>query len=337
MSTFGKETEAKLRAEAEGWEAPTDLCEIPLATEDDISVLDLGQYLLTKDTNELQLAAERLKLIAKSTGFHYVVNHGIDYSLINECFSAAKKFHELPTSDKESLGITDGYGYLSNENKMLPARSKPNMNASFVVKQEPGPRNISLDCMPWPNESQLTSVAGFRDAVESYCAALRNLSMDLLPIYAVALDMPSNYFDEAFSEAMYRLRLSQYGVTPDGEYGINPHVDTSFFTLLATSGDGLVVQGKSNDWVRVPHMEGALVVNFGSILAQLTNDKWPATRHYAIHKSAAKYNWRYSLPFFFNATPSYRMKVLPSCCSPSFPPKYPTVSYLEGQGVIQGE
>jgi isopenicillin N synthase-like dioxygenase len=241
--------------------------------------------------------------------------------------------------------------------------------------------------MPWPDEVLHPSVTGFRHVIEAYCTALQGLCLRLLPIYAVALSLPSDYFQDAFVEAMYRFRLSQYAETPCGDYGINPHVDTSFFTLLATSGEGLVVQGKSHEWVRVPHMEGAFVVNFGAILAHVTNDTWPATRHYAIHRPPAtatatapttsssgsinitkdsydelddgddedgdgdgsrsksqarsqdtqRMQYRYSLPFFFNATPTHVMQVAPSCCSPSRPARHLPVSYLEGQGVVQGE
>jgi isopenicillin N synthase-like dioxygenase len=161
----------------------------------------------------------------------------------------------------------------------------------------------------------------------------------MLPIYAVALGLRPRHFDDCFKTPLYRMRLSSYAPTPHGEFGINPHVDTSFFTILATSGPGLVVShAQSRSWLRVPHKPGGFVVNFGELLSQITNDQWPATRHYAIHKSDTnKKGGRYSLPFFFNATPTHPMAVLPTCCSSKNPAKYPPVSYLEGQGVVQGE
>eukprot|EP00966_Prymnesium_polylepis_P057755 1337620-Prymnesium_polylepis.1 len=167
------------------------------------------------------------------------------------------------------------------------------------------------------------------------------LALRMLPIYAVALGLRPSWFAEAFAAPLYRLRLSAYGATPPGEFGINPHVDTSFFTILAPSGPGLIVQSNERaargeaGWVRAPHRPGAFVINFGELLAQITNDSWPATRHYAIHPEEGEQ--RFSLPFFFNATPTFRMAVLPTCCDAENPPRYPPVSYLEGQGVAQGE
>ena len=150
-------------------------------------------------------------------------------------------------------------------------------------------------------------------------------------------------------------------MTPEGEYGINPHVDTSFFTILASTGPGLVVQARGDGdgdggerggaaeigWVRAPHRTDTFVLNFGELLARATNDRWPATRHYALHAPAGaggaaaegeeEDQSRLSLPFFFNATPTHRMGVIPSCCSATDPARYPPQSYLEGQGVAQGE
>jgi len=79
----------------------------------------------------------------------------------------------------------------------------------------------------------------------------------MLPLYAEALDLPPDYFAPAFKEPLYRMRLSPYPKTPPGNFGINPHVDTSFFTLLVTSGPGLVVHSLArNTWVRVKYVAG---------------------------------------------------------------------------------
>jgi len=86
------------------------------------------------------------------------------------------------------------------------------------------------------------------------------------------------------------------------------------------------------------------VVNFGELLSQVTNDAWPATRHYALSAVDGTADGvdrdsspRFALPFFFNATPTHRMAVVPTCCSEDNPPRHPPASYLEGQGVQQGE
>merc|ERR1711971_505348 len=62
---------------------------------------------------------------------------------------------------------------------------------------------------------------------------------------------------------MFRLRLSHYPpANPDtDQYGIAPHTDTSFLTLLAQDQEGLVVSSPSGRWTRVPNCPSLLVVN----------------------------------------------------------------------------
>ena len=88
--------------------------------------------------------------------------------------------------------------------------------------------------------------------------------------------------------------------------------------------------------MRLRKVPGSLVVNTGQLLQQASNDVWSATRHYALNP-ASRGEPRYSLPFFFNATASHRIGVVPTCVSASRPARYQPVSYLEGQGVAQGE
>ncbi len=55
----------------------------------------------------------------------------------------------------------------------------------------------------WPNPKEL---AFFRETMVAYMAAIEGLAKNLLPIYATALNLAPNWFDEAFSEPQYVLR-----------------------------------------------------------------------------------------------------------------------------------
>jgi len=90
--------------------------------------------------------------------------------------------------------------------------------------------------------------------------------------------------------------------------------------------------------VRCRNVPGAIVVNTGETLQRLTNDRWRATRHYALNPAAGLgARARYSLPFFFNPSADHVLSVLPGFTSTADPPRYPPQSYLQGQGVVQGE
>lgn len=100
------------------------------------------------------------------------------------------------------------------------------MNGCFIIKRELGPRNISLDAMPWPRDSPGFDGHAFRSVLEEYAGAMEALSLMLLPAYASALRLAPDYFDAAFKSPLYRLRAAHYPATPPGEFGINAHVDS---------------------------------------------------------------------------------------------------------------
>ena len=226
-----------------------------------------------------------------------------------------------------------GVGYLPVNNRKLPARDKGNLNESLVFKRD---HRHGLDDNRWPDES---SLPGFRHTIESYIAEIEALAKRLLPVYARSLGLERNFFDAAFTRPLYRMRLTRYPIVPDkaaDEYGISPHVDTTFFTLLAQNSPGLVIYSEPRRcWIHAPVVENAFIVNTGELLKQWTNDRYLSVKHFADNNTGRES--RYSIPFFFNANPDYRMTCIPTCCDADNPPKYPPFSYLESQGVVQGE
>merc|ERR1712039_587595 len=122
---------------------------------------------------------------------------------------------------------------------------------------------ITLDSMPWPAELGQS----WRQDIEAYAGAMEALALRLLPGLARALGERADYLDPAFKSPLWRLRLSRYEAKSqyeEGQYGIAPHVDTSFFTILHRSEPqpGLVVwSARTGQWVRVPSRPGAFFFN----------------------------------------------------------------------------
>ena len=64
------------------------------------------------------------------------------------------------------------------------------------------------------------------------------LGQKLLPLYALALDLPRDYFLPLFDGAHINLRLSHYpanAAAEDNQFGIAPHADAGFLTMLPQS------------------------------------------------------------------------------------------------------
>ena len=182
-------------------------------------------------------------------------------------------------------------------------------------------------------------IPGFRECIEQYANEMETLAKRLLPIYARALQLDKHFFAPAFTHPMYRVRLTRYPSIANrkiDEFGIAPHVDTTFFTLLRQSAPGLVIYSeKRRCWISPPLIDNAFVVNTGELLKQWSNDLFISVKHFA--NNNADESPRYSIPFFINANADYKMTCLPTCCNENNPPKYPPISYLESQAVVQGE
>ena len=336
INTFDPhEKEKQLRSESASWDIsnPVD------AQDGDIPLLDLQEYFTKPSEASLQALAEQLRFACEEVGFFSITGHQVSGTQMEKTFAMVRRFHALPIDIKREILMdrpdwpVGGMGYLPVKNRKLPARDKGNLNEAFIVKCD---HVLSMDDNQWPDP---TAIEGFREAVEDYANALENLGRKLMPVFATALEMPANFFDEAFVSPLYRLRMTHYppvAAKPDDEFGIAPHVDTSFCTILAQDKPGLTIFSERRQrWIKAPLIDGAFIVNTGELLRQWTNDRFISTKHFANNNTGDQS--RYSIPFFLNANSNYTMTCIPSCCSPDNPPKYPPISYAESQGVVQGE
>ena len=327
--------EQQLREESNSWDTSS-----PVEAEaEDIPVIDLGPYFESGDAQALARIAKQLKTACEQTGFFTIIGHGISSDTLGQMFSYVRRFHQLPQEIKQTVLMDrkewpiSGVGYMPLKNRKLPARDKGNLNEAFIVKSD---SVVSLDENQWIDPSALP---GFRETVTAYAEHMENLGKRLMPIFATALDLPATFFDEAFVMPTWRLRMTHYPAIegkPEDEFGIAPHVDTTFCTLLAQDQPGLTIfSERRKKWIKAPLIEDAFIVNSGELLRQWTNDRFLSVKHFANNNVSGRS--RYSIPFFLNANRDYKMICIPTCTDSDNPPKYPPISYAESQAVVQGE
>ncbi len=329
------EKERQLRSESELWDtsAPED------ALDDDIPTINLDAYFSSGSTKDLDEVALELRNACEKTGFFSIVGHHVPSNVIENTFSEIRGFHSAADEVKSAILMdrpgwpAGGMGYLPLNNRKLPARQTGNLNEAFIIKCDD---QLSMSDNQWPDAAALPD---FRKQIERYAEHLEALGKRMLPIYARALGVSDNYFEEAFVKPLYRLRMTHYPAVPSdeqGAYGIAPHVDTSFCTILAQDQPGLsVFSERRKVWVNAPVVKDSFIVNTGELLKHWTNDRFLSTRHYANNNTGSRS--RYSIPFFFNANPNYVMHCVPTCFDESNPAKYPPISYAQSQAVAQGE
>ena len=304
---------------------------------DEIPVLDLAGLRAGAPGAKAKLAA-RLRHVFEHVGFYYVVNHGVAQAQIDDAFAAARRFHAQPLDKKLEIHLNEyNIGYLpmrggTTRHSALNADNKPNVNEAFFCARDLAPDHPDViagkpyRCAnKWPAD-----LPGFRATCLAYTSALETLARSLVPLYALALDLPESHFDEAFSKPMFKLRMTHYppqDAAADNEFGLAPHTDTSFMTLLAPNAvAGLSIRLPSGRWIDAPAIEGAFLVNGGDMLRRWTNDRFLATPHRVLNRSGAE---RYAIPFFFDCWAEHVMECLPTCTGPDNPPRYEPLTYVE--------
>lgn len=305
---------------------------------DAIPVLDLVP-LLAGRPGALESLGAQLRRAFTEVGFYFVRNHGVPDTLVEAAFEAAQRFHDQPLDAKLAMPFNEhNIGYLpvrgtTTRLNSLGAVQKPNLNEAVFFKRElPADHPDVLanrrfrGMNQWPK-----NLPGFREVVLDYCRAMEALGKRLVPIYAAALGLPPNWFEDKFREPMFTLRMTHYPqqdpMGPEDEWGLAPHADTSFMTILAQNKvPGLSLRLPDGRWIDAPAPAGAFLVNGGMMLRRWTNDRFLATPHRVTNRSGQE---RYAIPFFMDCDYRTVMEPIPTCVDAEHPAKYPPFTYLD--------
>jgi isopenicillin N synthase-like dioxygenase len=284
--------------------------------------------------------AKAIRNACTNVGFFYLVNHGVPTETSDHVFGAARRFFDLPARAKADIHISKSahvrcYAAIGGESFDSGVGDlKESFDMALEVPADhpaasegPGLYGPNL----WPAGEQT-----FRDDVMAYYEAVLALCGRLLETFALALDLPEDYFHPYVGLPLASMRLlyypPQHAAVADGQIGAGAHSDYECFTILAQDEvGGLQVLNAEGDWIAAAPIPGAFVVNIGDMMARWTNDRFVSTLHRVVNSGGRD---RYSIPFFFGPSSNTTIAPLPSCVSAETPAAYPPVlagPYLESR------
>ncbi|RDB18956.1 2-oxoglutarate-Fe(II) type oxidoreductase [Hypsizygus marmoreus] len=308
------------------------------STFEGIPVIDFSDASST-DLVKRRALAELIRDASINIGFFYINNHGISDARISGAVEAGKQFFALPIEAKMKLDVRTtpnfrGYTSLLQENANPAGLGDLHEGFDIGWEPEPAPKGPSVSAAidgsmygsnVWPNE-----LPSFKEALLAYYREAVDVGKLLFPLFALALDLPENFFDDKTTRPAAIMRVLHYPPQPpnveaDGrQIGIGAHTDYECFTILWQDRvGGLQVQNTAGKWIDAVHIPGTLVVNLGDQFARWTNDVFKSTPHRAINRSGLE---RYSMPLFFGTDYDVLLEPISTCVSPESPGKYEVIT-----------
>ena len=300
-----------------------------------IPILDLGPY-LDGDIHALDVLVVRLREIQENIGFYVVINHGVPKPVLDCAFTQLEEFFSLPLEEKLQLRINEkSVGYIPSQStvyvtSVVHENTQPDLNETITIARERLPNDPAILAgsrfvgpNQWPG-----GLPDFRPTMIAYQEAMSVLGYAMLPLYARALDLPADYFSNFFTEPMWWTRNTYYpAVEPkENQFGISPHCDHGFITMLPMSGvPGLQVLGPNRDWVSAEPVQVGIIVNTGEFLHRWSNGRFLATPHRVVVPNKP----RYSMAMFFNPNADTLAEPLESCVSVDHPRAFEPVTMID--------
>ncbi|KAJ6305246.1 hypothetical protein OIU78_020731 [Salix suchowensis] len=252
----------------------------------DLSKLDGPQH--DQIVEEIARAAETL-------GFFQVMNHGVPVELLESLKDAANNFFGQPPEKKAvyrkgvspSPSVKYGTSFVPDKEKAL--EWKDYISMTYTTDAE------ALEY--WPQECKDVALEYLRTSIKM----VRKVVKILIGKLGVTLD--DSRIDGLIGLKMVNMNFYPTCPNPELTVGVGRHSDMGMLTVLLQDDiGGLYVKmeeemdGKrQGDWVEIPAVPGALVINVGDTLQILSNGRYKSAEH-RVRTTSTKS--RVSIPIF---------------------------------------
>ncbi|KAM7466978.1 hypothetical protein LguiB_014540 [Lonicera macranthoides] len=271
---------------------------------------------IDKDPSHHKEVIDKLRYASETYGFFQVVNHGIPVSVLGEMLNGARRFYEQDTEVKKQFYTRDmTRKVVYNTNFDLYNAPAANWRDTFLCFMAPYP----------PNPEELPAACS--DIQIEYSKQVMRLGSSLFGLLAEALGLKSSHLTDIGCNERLTVACHCYPQCPQPELtlGATKHTDDGFLTVLLQDRIGGLQVLHQNQWIDVPPVPGALIVNIGDLLqaSLISNDKFKSVEHRVVANQEGP---RVSVACFFSALslmPSSKLYApIEELLSEDNPPKY---------------
>ncbi|KAI6706199.1 hypothetical protein NL676_009161 [Syzygium grande] len=279
-------------------------CELPVT---DLSALS------SECEADRRSCAEATRRAATEWGVFQVVNHGIRSELLGEMRREQVKLFETPFQTKAYSGLLN-----NSYRRGTPTAISP---AQFSWSEA-----VHVPLIKIPDPSCYGQFISIRGLMMELAATMSRLARMLAGVLSENLGHRGcRAFNEICHESTCFLRVNHYPLCPlpPEMFGLVPHADGDFLTILHQDQVGGLQLLKDSRWVAVKPNRDALIVNIGDLLQAWSNDEYSSVEHeVTTNGEVERYSVAYSL------CPSYYSQI-GSCGEPAVYRKFTFGEYLK--------
>ncbi len=311
-----------------------------------VPTIDVAPF-LAGTPEGIKQVSEEIGRACTEVGFFQIVGHGVPDEIIDACYDTARAFFDQDDEVKAAVSqptpaTVRGWSAVGKEGlsyslgEAAPGDLKEKMDAGPYAFDRSDPyftgdaAGEHFAANLWPDQP-----AGMQEAWQSYFDSMSELARQLMQMFAGALDLPLDFFEDKIDRHISMLRALNY---PDqlepplpGQLRAGAHSDYGSLTIVRQEDrpGGLQVKDSNGEFVDLPATTpGALVVNIGDLMSEWTNDRWVSTVHRVVNppREIAGDSRRISLVFFHQPNYDAIVECLPTVLEPGEAARYAPIT-----------
>ena len=311
-------------------------------TTSPIPLIDLKAFSSASDTERARVVAEVRKAL-EEIGFLIIAGHGVPDSLIDQVSKATNDFFDRPEEDKVQVcpSKPGSRGYNAFKGRTVGIAQNPGLKRSLQESFAVGRIDVPNDPYFFSEEAGHSfapniwpdKLESFEQVLSTYYREMDRTYRLIMRLFANALDLTENYFDQYIDKHGSLLRLTHYPALDSeplpGEFRSAEHTDGGALTILHIDDtpNSLQVKLRSGEWINVNRIPGTFIINIGDMMMRWANDRWVSNWHRVVNPPMinGRSERRLSLVFFAALNYDTIVQCLPNCADAEHPPLYPPI------------
>jgi len=250
--------------------------------------------------------ADEIGRACRSSGFFYIVGHGVDEGLQRRLEKCSRQFFAQDLARKMEIAMELGgrawRGYFPVGAELTSGKADLKEGIYFGEELAPNHPRVRTGTPLHGANLFPRDLPALRDTVLAYMDAMTQLGHALMEGIAVSLGLDASYFADRYTrEPLTLFRIFNYphelAVGDEPRWGVGEHTDYGLLTILKQDDAGGLEVKSPDGWIPAPPVPNSFVCNIGDMLDRMTAGHYRSTAHRVRNLTSRD---RLSFPFFFD-------------------------------------